>query len=137
MHSVKKLTDLRGPQRRIGRLAPFHFEAYVHILFYRIMIPLSLAYGIFVLVSFGVPGLGYPVKLFTLVIWALWTPQFFEVAKGLSLSWSRGMAFGHMNKEFARLYRKRYAKKPLGYHLFPYFVLALWAAGFVVMIVRL
>jgi hypothetical protein len=137
MHSVKKLTDLRGAQRRIGRLASFHFEAYIHILFYRIVIPLSIVFGICVLVSFAVPQLVYPVRLFTLVIWALWTPQFFEVAKGLSLSWSRGMAFGHMNKEFARLYRKRYSKKPFGYLVFPYFVLAIWVAGFVVMIVRL
>jgi hypothetical protein len=76
------------------------------------------------------------VKIFTAVLWVLWTPQFFGVTKGLSLAWSRGMAFGHLNPEFAALYRKRYSKRPGIYVAFPYGVLALWVMGFAALILR-
>ncbi len=136
MEPRKTLTDLRGPQSRIGRLLPFYFEAYLHMLLYRFMIPLAVLYGLFILAWFLVPGLGAGLKIFTAVVWVLWTPQFFEVAKGLSLAASRGMAFGQLNPEFAHLYRKRYRKRPGAYIAFPYVVLALWAAGFVVLMAR-
>jgi hypothetical protein len=136
MDSHKKLKDLRGPQARISRLASFHMEAYIHMLFYRILVPLSIIYGISVLARFFVPGLGPVVKVLTLMTWILWTPQVFEVAKGLALAWSRGMAFGHLNEEFAHLYKKRYSKKPGGYIAFPYVVLVLWAVGFIVLLIR-
>ena len=83
-----------------------------------------------------VPGLGTALKVLTAAVWLLWTPQFFEALKGLALIWSRGMAFGHLNAEFAHLYRKRYAKRTGVYAAFPFVVLAAWAAGFVVMLVR-
>jgi len=103
---------------------------------YRVMIPLTLLYGLFIVAYLAVGGLGTGLKIFTAVIWVLWTPQLFEVAKGLSLAWSRGMAFGHMNEEFAQMYRKRYNRKSGVYVAFPYVVLALWAAGFIVLLAR-
>jgi hypothetical protein len=132
----KRLKDLRGPQRRIGRLASFTMEGYVHVLVYRIMVPLTLLYAALIIVylAAGVPGA--VLKVITAVVWVLWTPQLFEVAKGLSLAWSRGMAFGRMNPEFAALYRKRYAKRSIGYQAFPFVVLALWTAGFIIMLLR-
>ncbi len=136
MPTQKKLKDLRGPQTRIGRLLRFDFEAYILMLLYRIMVPLSIAYGVLVALYFFLPALGDALKVATAVIWAVWTPQFFEVAKGLSLAWSRGMAFGHLNEEFAALYRKRYAKASGGYTAFPFVALALWVAGFVILLVR-
>ena len=136
MESGKRLTDLRGPQSRIGRLLQFYREAWLHMLFYRLMVPLAVLYGLFILAWFLVPGLGRGLKIFTAVIWVLWTPQFFEVAKGLALARSRGMAFGHLNPEFAHLYRKRYRKRPAAYVAFPYVLLAVWVAGFVVLMAR-
>jgi hypothetical protein len=136
MQARKTLKDLRGPQRRIHRMASFFFEGYLHVVVYRIMIPLTLLYGLFIVASLAVGGLGTGLKIFTAVIWVLWTPQLFEVAKGLSLAWSRGMAFGHMNEEFAQMYRKRYNRKSGVYVAFPYVVLALWAAGFIVLLAR-
>jgi len=132
----KKTKDLRGPQTRIGRLTRFYLEAYIHVLTYRIMVPLVVLYGLAVFAYLLFPGLGLLLKLFTLVMWVLWTPQFFEIAKGLSLAGSRGIAFGHLNEEFAHLYRKRYPHAMGGYLAFPYVVLALWAAGFIVVLVR-
>lgn len=138
MEGGKKLMDLRGPQSRIGRLLPFLFEGWLHMLFYRIMVPLSILYGLYIAAYLLFPGtgLGAGLKASTIAIWVLWTPQFFEVAKGLSLAWSRGMAFGHLNAEFAALYRKRYRKRSGGYVALPYLVLALWIAGLVILVLR-
>jgi hypothetical protein len=132
----KRLKDLRGPQRRIGRLASFTMEGYIHVLVYRIMVPLTLLYAALIIAYLATGRLGTVLKVSTAVIWLLWTPQLFEVAKGLSLAWSRGMAFGRMNPEFAALYRKRYAKRSAGYQAFPFVVLALWMAGFIMMLLR-
>ncbi len=129
------MKDLRGPQRRIGRLIPFHLEGYIHVLFFRIMIPLMFLWALLIIAYLIVPGLGMAMKVATAVIWVLWTPQLFEVAKGLALAWSRGMVFGKLNPEFAYLYRKRYGAKGWLAAL-PYAFLVVWAAAFIVMIVR-
>jgi hypothetical protein len=137
VQSRKKLTDLRGPQRRILRMASFYFEGFLHMVTNRIMVFLSLVYGICILLYlFVAPSLGVTLKVLTAIVWVLWTPQFFEALKGLALVWSRGMAFGHMNGEFAHLYRKRYNKRPGVYRAFPFVVLAASAAGVVIMLLR-
>ncbi len=136
MESAKKLKDLRGGQARIGRLLPFYLQGFIHMLFYRIMVPLSILYGICIFVYLFLPGMGTVLKAFTAVIWILWTPQLFEVARGLALAWSRGMAFGRLNREFARLYRKKYSRHSAPYLALPWVVLVAWAAGFVLMILR-
>jgi len=136
VQSRKKLTDLRGPQARILRLLPFSFQAFLHMFTNRIMVFLSILYGISIIAYLFLPALGAVVKVLTALVWVLWTPQFFEALKGLALAWSRGMAFGHMNAEFAHLYRKRYRKRPGVYRAFPFVVMAAWAAGFIVMLVR-
>jgi hypothetical protein len=136
MESQKRLKDLRGPQARVGRLLAFDPEAYIHMLSYRVMAPLTILYGILILLYFLLPGLGPALKIATGVVWVLWTPQFFAVARGLSLAWSRGMAFGRLNKEFADLYRKRYRARAGGYLAFPYLVLAAWVAGFIILVLR-
>ncbi len=136
MGSEKALTDLRGPQSRIGRLASFYFEAWLHMLTNRIMVFLSILYALVIALYLVVPGLGALLKVFTTAVWLLWTPQFFEALKGLALVRSRGMAFGRMNPEFAHLYRTRYRKHTAVYTAAPFVVLAVWAAGFVVMLAR-
>ena len=136
MESRKRLTDLRGPQSRIGRLVSFSFEAYLHMFTNRVMVFLSLAYAVSIAAYLLFPGLGTLLKVLTAAVWLLWTPQFFEALKGLALVWSRGLAFGHLNGEFAALYRKRYGRRPGLYAAFPFVALAAWAAGFVIMLAR-
>jgi hypothetical protein len=136
MSEGKTLGDLRGPQRRIARLLHFYPGAYIHMLFYRIAIPLTILYGPTILFYFMYPAAGPVLKVFTVLLWILWTPQLFGVAKGLSLAWTRGMVFGHLNPEFAALYRKRYPKRTGIFAAFPYAVTALWAAGFVILVLR-
>jgi hypothetical protein len=106
------------------------------MLFYRVAIPLTILYGLVILLFFLLPGWGLALKILTAVLWVLWTPQLFAVAKGLCLAWSRGMAFGQLNPEFAALYRKRYSRRSGLYVALPYVVLAVWAVGFVVLILR-
>jgi hypothetical protein len=136
METRKVLLDLRGPQRRIGRMAPFTLEGFLHVVVYRIQVPLTILYALFILAYLAFGGLGIGLKIFTAVLWVLWTPQLFEVAKGLALAFSRGMAFGNLNPEFAQLYRRRYHKRSGVYVAFPFVVLVLWVAGFVLMIAR-
>jgi hypothetical protein len=136
MNARNSLEDLRGPQKRISRLLRFYPEAYIHMLFYRIAIPLTILYGLIILFYYMVPGVGPVLKILTAVLWVLWTPQLFGVAKGLSLAWTRGMAFGQLNPEFAALYRKRYSKRSGIFVAFPFVVTAIWAMGFVLMILR-
>ena len=136
MSPLESPRDLRGPIWRIGRLLRFYREAFLHVLAYRIMVPLTIIFGVIMLLSLFVPGLGPLLKVVTAVVWVLWTPQIYEVAKGLSLAWTRGMAFGRLNEEFAHLYRKRYGKNTGAFVALPFVVLALWAAGFVLMIAR-
>ncbi len=136
MSGPKRLEDLRGPQSRIARLLSFYPEAYLHMLFYRIAIPLTLLYALTILLYLLRPGFGLALKIFTAALWVLWTPQLFAVAKGLALAWTRGMAFGQLNPEFAALYRKRYPRRSGLYRALPYAVLALWVLGFAALLLR-
>ena len=136
MSAAKELFDLRGPQRRISRLLRFYPEAYIHMLFYRIAIPLTILYAVLIVLYYLLPGLGLALKISTAVLWALWTPQLFAVVKGLCLAWTRGLAFGQLNPEFAALYRKRYSRGAGLYAALPYVALALWVLGFVVLLLR-
>jgi hypothetical protein len=136
MESRKRLTDFRGPQSRIGRLLSFSFEAYLHMFTNRVMVFLSLVYAAVIAAYLLFPGLRTLLKVLTVAVWLLWTPQFFEAVKGLALVWSRGLAFGHLNGEFAALYRKRYGRRAGVYTAFPFVVLAAWAAGFIIMLAR-
>ena len=135
MPARKVLRDLRGSPGRFARLLGISFEGWLHVVVYRIQVPLSIVYALTVIASFLVSGLGVVIKVFTAVIWVLWTPQLFEVVKGLALAWSRGMAFGHMNPEFASLYRSRYARHAGILRVLPPLFLVAWAAGLVVLLV--
>ncbi|MDG6931401.1 MAG: hypothetical protein JRN26_07990 [Nitrososphaerota archaeon] len=132
---MSKRKDRRGPQSRIGRLASFYMEGFIHMLFYRILVPVSIIYGALVLAWMLYPPLGLAVKALTIAVWVLFTPQLFETVKGLALSRSRGMAFGHLNEEFKALYRARYGNGGWYLGAAPYVVLAVWLVGFVAMVV--
>jgi hypothetical protein len=130
----KKVYDFRGKQSNISRLTRFDPEAFVHMLFYRVLIPVSIIYGIVLLASLVFSGLELAVKALTVIIWILFTPQVFETAKAVSVTGSRGMAFGHLNESYLFILRTRYSKKAGAYTLFPYLVLALWVVGFISMV---
>jgi hypothetical protein len=131
----KKVYDFRGKQSNISRLIRFDPEAFVHILFYRLLIPVSIIYGVVLLASLAFAGLGLVAKTLTIIVWILFTPQVFETAKAISVTGSRGIAFGHLNESYRFILRTRYSKKAGGYSLFPYLILALWVIGFIFAVV--
>ncbi|MEM0145533.1 MAG: hypothetical protein QXH66_00885 [Conexivisphaerales archaeon] len=131
---MSRKKDMRGSQSRIARLASFYIEGFVHMLFYRILVPISIAYGALVIAWIFYPQLGLTVKAITAVVWVLFAPQIFETVKGLALSRSRGMAFGHINEEFRALYMARYGKGSMYLKAAPYAVIVIWAIGFIAML---
>jgi hypothetical protein len=133
----KKLGETRGGQSRIFRLASFDLEAFIHMLFYRILIFVAPAYGVLTLVSLLYPFPPFVLKALTVLLWVLFTPQLFETVKALSLSWSRGMSFGHLNEEYSSLVKERYGGGVKIYSSLPFLVLLLWSVGFVFMVVWL
>ncbi|MEM0075001.1 MAG: hypothetical protein QXG05_03130 [Nitrososphaerota archaeon] len=135
MSSKKNLRDERGSQSRIARLTSFYTGAFIHMLFYRILIPVSIIYGITIFVWLGYPSLAILVKAMTAIVWFLFTPQFFYTIKGLILSYSRGLSFGHLNPEFVAIYRSRYKKNTAYLAPIPYIALAIWIIGFIAMLV--
>jgi len=127
--------DFRGKQSNIFRLRSYLPWAMVHLISYRILMPVSIAYGFLAIFSLAFPALDVYVKVTTAVIWVLFTPQIFAVAKGVALAMSDGLAFGHLNESYRYLMKLRYHRNVSGYRALPYVVLALWFAGFIVMLV--
>ncbi|MEM4102058.1 MAG: hypothetical protein QXN78_01430, partial [Conexivisphaerales archaeon] len=81
---MSRKKDMRGSQSRIARLASFYIEGFVHMLFYRILVPISIVYGALVIAWIFYPQLGLTVKAITAVVWVLFAPQIFETVKGLA-----------------------------------------------------
>ncbi len=127
--------DFRGKQSAILRLVTFDKEAFVHMLFYRILIVLGFFTGIICLF-----GLLYNNALlirisefFILIDGILFTPQLYSIIKVLAISLTNGTASGDMNNSFivSANINRNYFKvfKALGY-----FVVLAW---FVVLAVYL
>lgn len=122
--------DFRGRLSNLLRVWRFDREAFVHALFYRLLVPYSIVYGVLLLADVFTGFLGAALRPLTLVEWILFTPQVYETAKAFSLIGSRGQAFGHLNESYLYLVRKRYGVGPGSYAVLPYLALALWLAGF-------
>lgn len=126
--------DFRGSQASIARVAAFRPWGFVHALFYRILIFVSIIYAIVLLASLLYP-LAYLVKQLTVVVWILATPQLIEVARAFSLVSTRGRVFGSFSKEYTELiHRKRHVADAL-YLALPYAAAAVWIAFFAAMLV--
>jgi hypothetical protein len=129
---AKKPYDFRGKASNIARSWRFDKEAFIHAIFYRVLIPYSIVYGVILLAGVFIRSVDFALKPLTLVEWVLFTPQVYETVKAFSLIGSRGQAYGHLNESYAYLIRKRYGSKSPIYGVLPQVVLALWVIGFVV-----
>ncbi len=94
--------DFRGKQSGILRLVPFDKEAFVHMLFYRILIVLGFFTGIICIF-----GLLYNTALlikisefFIIIDGILFTPQLYSIVKVFAISLTNGTASGDMNNSF-------------------------------------
>ena len=108
------------------------------MLFYRVLIFYSVFYGLFVLASYAYPGLAQLDKPLTLLLWILFTPQAFEVAKGFAIISTRGMAFGYLSEEY--VYSIRAKSKSAGeaaryFTVLVYAAMLLWAVGFILAVI--
>ena len=130
----KKTYDFRGSQARIFRLYGFQKGGLVHALFYRILIFASIAYGILLLGALVYSGLGLYVKAATAIIWILLTPQLFAAMKAFALTSTHGKAFGRFSDSYSELVAQKRKLSDMAYKALPYFVLAVWAVFFVLML---
>lgn len=128
----KQVYDLRGRQASIGRLLGFDKEAFVHMLFYRILIAVSIIAAVAFILDYAI---GIPKTIFEslfILVWVLFTPQVYETAKGLSIIATKGFILGQLNKSYlATANKHRNRSFDQLYKLMPYTALVLWLAGLV------
>ncbi len=131
----KKTLDLRGSQARLARLLSFDRRAFTHMLFYRLLIPVSIIYGIVLLGYLVHPALAPVVKGLTLLVWVLFFPQLYESFVAFSLIQTKGLVFSHLNEAHLALMRNRYGRRAGLYSFLPYILIVGWALGFVIALV--
>ena len=130
----KKTYDMRGRETSIARLSSFYPEGFIHMLFYRILIFVSVIYGIVLLLSLSDAQLAYAAKALTAAVWVLFTPQLYESAKGFAMIASRGLAHGHLSGEYTHMMKTKYGKSAAAFLIVPYLAMILWIAGFAAML---
>ena len=130
-----KAHDFRGSQVRVVRVAKFKPWGFVHALFYRILIFISLVYAAALIASLFYP-LAQEVKLLTMAVWILAFPQLFEVMKALSLVSTHGRVFGRFSKEYTELIHRKRRLTDAAFLILPYASAAVWILFFAVMLTR-
>ena len=133
----KKLYDMRGSQANIVRLAAFDMEGFIHMLSFRILIFVSIIYGIAILLYFvaNLVVTASFIKLLTALVWILITPQFFETVKMGSMIGTNGLSFGRFSEEHVFLAKSKNKVDTRFFDIMPYCVMAIWIVGFVAMLI--
>jgi hypothetical protein len=131
----KTTYDFRGKQSNIFRLGKFDVSGLIHTLFYRILIFVAVIYGLLLLASVFYSGLGLLVKIVTIIVWILVTPQLFAAIKAFSLVETHGAVFGKFSNSYTNTISKNYKPEYKIYKALPYAVVAVWIVFFVVMLV--
>lgn len=132
--SKKKTFDMRGSQTNILRLAAFDKEGFIHMVFYRILMPYSVIFGIVVLTSYFNSNLIQYIKPMTILMWVLFTPTAYETVKGFALIITGGLSSKHLSEGYVSIMKNKYHKQAgiLGY--VPQFAMLLWLIGFILMV---
>jgi hypothetical protein len=120
----KIVYDTRHGESKIKRLLPFHKAAFLHAIFYRILVIVSLLTFIVFWLSLAFPLLSQWIRYLIVLVWILFIPQVFSLSEGLAMMRSRGVAFGHLNESFVSAIPKKETYEL--YKLFPYFISFLW-----------
>ncbi len=117
------------------RLKRFYGAAFIHMLFYRILIFVAPITAVFILVGIvsGYPAAIFASRILILASWILFAPQLFAALKAFSLVSSKGTAFGRFSEPFARL-RSVGSSGHLVYNALPYVGTLIWTAGFAVIV---
>lgn len=119
--------DMRGRQSGILRLWGFHKEGLVHMLSYRMLVPLSLITAVLIIASlaYNTSAITRIAESAMLLTFILFTPQIFASLKAFSLVYSKGSAFGHLNESFV-IHGGRERGRYLALEVLPYLGLAAW-----------
>jgi hypothetical protein len=130
----KETYDMRGGQSRIARLWSFYKESYIHMLFYRILIPVAIITAIIFTIQYFYPSqlVALLSKIMFLLVWVLFIPQVFETSKGISIIATNGFVHGRLNKMYLEAAAK-YERHSFGllYEALPYLAIIVWTAGLV------
>ena len=130
----KKLYDFRGKEANLLRLSRIDTFGFIHALFYRILIFVSVVYGIILMTSLFYPQLFLAAKITTIIVWVLITPQLFAAMKVLPMTSTHGAVFGKFSNAYREIISKKRIKNQILYKAFPYAVVLIWAAFFVLML---
>ena len=101
----------------------------MHMVFYRVLIIVSLMTFAAFILSLEYAALKPDVNYLIAAVWILFTPQLFVLTIGLAMVASGGLAFGHLNNSYLDTIKES-GKTTIGYKMLPYMVLFGWAAGF-------
>ena len=128
----KQVFDPRGRQASIARLFKFDKEAFVHMIFYRALIFLSIAVAIVFILYYL---LGFSELIFEsafILVWVFFTPQVYETAKGISVMATMGVEFGYLNRSYmVTAERLKTRKRSKFFRVAPYAALAVWVTGLI------
>jgi hypothetical protein len=121
--------DARGRETSIFKLWKFHREGMVHMLFYRILIFVSLISAAVVAFSAVTGQYIWAAHALLLAIWLLFTPQLFGMFKVLAIGTTDGIAFGHLEKSYLSSIEKRVNRGKVDtFTLLPYLAVVVWIA---------
>jgi hypothetical protein len=124
---------LRGSQKNIFRLYGFDKPSLVHMLFFRILIFVSLITVIAAVayILLQTPLSFLVLKALLLAVWILFAPQLYAVVKVLALVMTTGRASKTMNESFLNSLHK--SERPsVAFRILPYAALALWLILFLI-----
>ncbi len=124
----KKIYDFRGKQTNLERQLAFNKEGFIHMIFYRVLIIISIITFFVFLLSFWLVELFTVVVYLIIIIWVLFIPQLFALLKGLAMIGSKGIEFGRLNDSYISALKTN-KKMVFGYALFPYLMIGVWIFG--------
>lgn len=133
---AKQVYDMRGRQSSMLRVGRFDKGALLHMLSNRILAVLALVGAAVMFLDLYSPSylLAYWARIMIIVIWIFFTPQLFSVFKAFSLVYSKGAAFGHLNRSFLNVGVKKKGIHSV-YTALPYAAVVVWLLGFVALAV--
>ncbi|MDE1825409.1 MAG: hypothetical protein KGH61_03475 [Candidatus Micrarchaeota archaeon] len=132
---MKRTYDLRGRQSSIFRLARFDPEGFLHALIYRILIFLSIVYGLVLLLANQYPQLYLAIAPLTAAVWILFTFELFEFIKGIALAQTKGLAFGRFQSTYREVQLRHAPHAQIfAFTIAPYLAVIIWLLGFAAMV---
>lgn len=124
----KTTFEARGWQSNLKRQWLFNKKAFLHMLFYRILIIFSLITFIVFALSFLFSSLSQYINYLIIIVWILFIPQLLSFLEGLAMVGSGGQEYGHLNESYLSLLKKNRLSNYV-YGALPMLAFAVWIIG--------